>query len=559
MTEKLQEIMIKPFIYCCSCQKQIARCVTFFKVSATSSSDQLSFDTKNSKMTATSAAGFKWLDLLEKEFDKSFVSLDHHSRNVAEEFELEEMYDTHRRLLSNMGNCFVQLVHKSQTIFQVNAKLEAELLNCREELSEAQKVARKAEAEKSYLLCLLTSCLLENSILKSKDPSKVDQEKMTNAVQLRLANDLATFQKIDWNSRSWIDKAQNANRDVFNLKQRVAELESELVGARLDAKYLDKELAGRIQQIQILLASNASQEHKQQVWAQIEAEMHLQRSKTIANMCYSKQRLRDQQVSNVIESKSGETKPATEPHQPSNGHASGAPPTSTPSPATTPTTPSSANAVEFPRKNRMKQVHLHMHDSDELGMAILGGVEHGLPIIISEVFPNSAVGRSKKIYAGDIILGVNGDSFTEMGHHEAVKYLSGIRGSIRFDLENTIEADIDEVCDMDMRFYQLHVDDQESNKGDQAKVVPSKRLNYPGKAKDVRNKTSCSSTTSTTSSKASTTSSAPATTTRSKELPQVHSSPSRNCDKVSSNSSAVKNDEDVVVINHDGNGSVTNV
>ena len=50
-----------------------------------------------------------------------------------------------------------------------------------------------------------------------------------------------------------------------NLKQQIAELESELVGARLDAKYLDKELAGRIQQIQILLASNASQAHKEQV------------------------------------------------------------------------------------------------------------------------------------------------------------------------------------------------------------------------------------------------------------------------------------------------------
>ena len=55
-----------------------------------------------------------------------------------------------------------------------------------------------------------------------------------------------------------------------------AELESELVGARLDAKYLDKELAGRIQQIQILLATSTSQEHKQRVWSQIEAEMHLQ-------------------------------------------------------------------------------------------------------------------------------------------------------------------------------------------------------------------------------------------------------------------------------------------
>merc|ERR1719189_1531173 len=112
--------------------------------------------------------------------------------------------------------------------------------------------------------------------------------------------------------------------DVENLKlkRQVAELESELVGARLDAKYLDKELAGRIQQIQILLASNASQEHKQQVWAQIEAEMHLQRSKTIANMCYSKQKLRDQQISQTISEKQSQSEENQHIHKnSSNGHA----------------------------------------------------------------------------------------------------------------------------------------------------------------------------------------------------------------------------------------------
>ena len=46
---------------------------------------------------------------------------------------------------------------------------------------------------------------------------------------------------------------------------------------------------------------------------------------------------------------------------------------------------------------KVKQVHLHKHDSDELGMAILGGIEHGLPIMISEVFPGSSVGRSQKV------------------------------------------------------------------------------------------------------------------------------------------------------------------
>ena len=52
---------------------------------------------------------------------------------------------------------------------------------------------------------------------------------------------------------------------------------------------------------------------------------------------------------------------------------------------------------------KVKQVHLHKHDSDELGMAILGGIEHGLPIMISEVFPGSSVARSQKVNDDDFI------------------------------------------------------------------------------------------------------------------------------------------------------------
>jgi len=148
-----------------------------------------------------------------------------------------------------------------------------------------------------------------------------------------------------------------------------------------------------------------------------------------------------------------------------------------------------------PVKSRIKQVHLHKHDADELGMAILGGVEHGLPIIISEVFPNSAVGRNQKIYAGDVILGVNGDSFTEMGHHDAVKYLSALRGTIRFDLENNIEADIDEVCDMDTRLYQFHISEEEKAVTTLSASTNRMTLSYPGKAKDVRSTSTNSPTT----------------------------------------------------------------
>ena len=37
--------------------------------------------------------------------------------------------------------------------------------------------------------------------------------------------------------------------------------------------------------------------------------------------------------------------------------------------------------------------------ADDLGMAIIGGREHNLPIIISEIFPGTAVARSNRVRA----------------------------------------------------------------------------------------------------------------------------------------------------------------
>ena len=53
-------------------------------------------------------------------------------------------------------------------------------------------------------------------------------------------------------------------------------------------------------------------------------------------------------------------------------------------------------------------------------------------------------------------MAVNGDSFVDMSHEDAVRYLSSLRGSIRFDLQNSIEADIESVCDMESRYYDLY-------------------------------------------------------------------------------------------------------
>ena len=47
--------------------------------------------------------------------------------------------------------------------------------------------------------------------------------------------------------------------------------------------------------------------------------------------------------------------------------------------------------------NHGKQAMILKNPADDLGMAIIGGREHNLPIIISEIFPGTAVARSNRV------------------------------------------------------------------------------------------------------------------------------------------------------------------
>ena len=52
--------------------------------------------------------------------------------------------------------------------------------------------------------------------------------------------------------------------------------------------------------------------------------------------------------------------------------------------------------LEEGHERRGKQVNVYKNNVDDLGMAILGGKDHNLPIIISEIFPNSALSRCNR-------------------------------------------------------------------------------------------------------------------------------------------------------------------
>ena len=70
---------------------------------------------------------FRWLELLENEFDKAFVDLDLLLGEIdPDQYEL--MLDS-RQKMTALSSAFAQLSHKAQTIFQYNAKLEVRYYN----------------------------------------------------------------------------------------------------------------------------------------------------------------------------------------------------------------------------------------------------------------------------------------------------------------------------------------------------------------------------------------------------------------------------------------------
>jgi len=78
-------------------------------------------------MSTSVVSAFRWLDILENEFDKTFVGLDLLLGEIDQE--QSEITDDGRTKMTILSSCFAQLLHKTQTISQVNAKLEVCILN----------------------------------------------------------------------------------------------------------------------------------------------------------------------------------------------------------------------------------------------------------------------------------------------------------------------------------------------------------------------------------------------------------------------------------------------
>ncbi|KAK5880510.1 hypothetical protein CesoFtcFv8_023532 [Champsocephalus esox] len=377
---------------------------------------------------------FRWLEVLEKEFDKAFVDVD----LLLGEIDPDQVDITYegRQKMTSLSSCFAQLCHKTQTVFQLNHKLEAQLVDLRSELTDAKAERKVVEREVHDQLLQLHALQLQ---LHAKQGQAEDSDSIKERLPAVTLDEME--QELVVNRKDKIAEARlEVEMRLFKkeneaLRRHMAVLQAEVYGARLAAKYLDKELAGRVQQIQLLGRDMKGPAHDK-LWNQLEAEIHLHRHKTVIRACR------------------GRNDPKKPLHSPV-GH--------------NPNMLKKTQGV-----GPIRKVVLAKDDHEGLGISITGGKEHGVPILISEIHPTQPADRCGGLHVGDAILAVNSINLRDAKHKEAVTILSQQRGQIEFEVVYVApEVDSDdenvEYEDDSGHRYRLYLDELEES----STVAPS--------------------------------------------------------------------------------------
>uniref|UniRef100_A0A158P8L5 Golgi-associated PDZ and coiled-coil motif-containing protein n=1 Tax=Angiostrongylus cantonensis TaxID=6313 RepID=A0A158P8L5_ANGCA len=366
-------------------------------------------------MTMGTESPIEWFDVLEKDFDKAFVALD----LLLSEIDSDQVEITYegRQKMTSLSASFAQLMHKAQSMHHAMARYEKEMTVLRRNLTEvrANRDAMEKEMQQLMLQVHRLQCELhaktaphESDMIKKKLDSQIGQLHEMLMPSLRTECELDVLRK-----------------ECVRQRNLIGALENEVFGARLAAKYLDKELAGRIQQIQLLGRNMRGVEHDR-LWNQLEAEIHLHRHKTVIRACRGR----------------GQTK--------------GLP------------TPPINNCNQTSKRKRgvgeTRKVLLTKEPHEGLGISITGGAEHALPIVISEIQPGQPAHRCGQIFVGDAIMSVNGFDLRNAKHQQAVDILSSqvYHGDLEMEVVYVApEEDSDDdgtvlIEDADGRIYNMY-------------------------------------------------------------------------------------------------------
>ncbi|GLG93991.1 Golgi-associated PDZ and coiled-coil motif-containing protein [Gryllus bimaculatus] len=352
-----------------------------------------------------------------------------------------------------------------------DGKIRAELVHLRAEVVEAKATRASLEQELHTLLLQLHASQLQHTAGAGpalepqaerirrrlekelqRSPARQPQRNKEDGLQLGMI-EVASL-------RSEVMQLQRENSALRN---SLLALHSELYGAKLAAKYLDKELAGRIQQLQ-LLGREMRGEVRDKLWRQLEAEILLHRHKTVIRACRSR----------------SNTGPAPPEPEPAAAPASRGP-----------------QGVGAPRI-----ITVQREAGEGLGISITGGREHGVPILISELEPDGPAARSGALYVGDAILTVNGIDLKQACHQEAVEILSTQIGNITLEVQYVAAEDSDEENSLGEDLYGFKNSSDcslpDSPTPASASNVPTERQsqqdssNHPSSASAQRSTVSCS-------------------------------------------------------------------
>ncbi|XP_053396755.1 Golgi-associated PDZ and coiled-coil motif-containing protein-like [Mercenaria mercenaria] len=394
------------------------------------------------------AVSFRWLEILEKEFDKAFVDLDLLLGEVDPD-QCELTYDG-RQKMTALSAAFAQLCHKAQTIFQTNAKLEAQILDLKQENVEVTAAKAVLEKELHNMLMQLHSTQLQ---LQASKGVEVDSESIKKKLDIEMESQMTESRNLAL-LEAQLKQLQKENND---LRQYSIALQSEVYGARLAAKYLDKELAGRIQQIQLLGRDMKGAEHDK-LWNQLEAEIHLHRHKTVIRACRGRSNRK----------KKLPIPPGHDFNSLRRRHGLG----------------------------DVRKVQLHKDPDEGLGMSITGGKEHGVPILISEIHEGQPADRCQALYVGDAILSVNNIDLRNAKHAEGVKILSEQQGDIELEVmfvapDEDSENDNQDADDEHRFRYRIYDEEVVSQNSDGNSIDHIEVLNAP-RANGVSSPTSSS-------------------------------------------------------------------
>jgi len=323
---------------------------------------------------------FVSLDNIEKDFDKSMLGIESNLPELPKKSNTE-LFRSH---IATASSSFSTLLQYTLSLAELNSKLEAELIDLRQSLVEEKATNSASSGVEDELIRQLHAAQLQAVRSKSTTSSP---EKLVSEI----SSDTVSEMKNNLTEKSLHENmTKQLLQENDNLRNTLSLLNTDLYAARLATKYLDKELAGRIQQIQLIGKSKMEPRDFEKLWTQLESEIFLHRQKTLIKACRAKSR-----------------------------------------------------SVNSKIPKQIREVMLKKMEGETLGISITGGVELGVPIIISDIQEDGLAAANGEIVVGDSIRSINGMRLKGLKQSEAAAVLSNASGEIILEVQFLVQ-DLDE-------------------------------------------------------------------------------------------------------------------